>query len=578
MDLDYEFNANNKPLADVLFDTARKYRVPRYQRPYAWGIEEVSEFWEDLVLNDKPYFFGSFIFNTEHEDEDRYVDIIDGQQRLLTITIFVAAIRDVAKDIDLDSSKLYHRKDIAIEDWEGEHYYRILPSETLIPFFHDHIQDGTKDILQAKTSTPEEARIRANYEYLLKKVKAEVDRFPSLETKLEVLSKLRKKVRSLIVINVEINREEDAYEIFETTNARGMELSVADLLKNLIFKNIKPGEDRDLAKEVWLEITGNVESTNTDLKRFIRYFWLSKHNFVTEKKLYREIKTKIANWQVLLQDLWDASGWYNRLLEGDERDFQDLKNSSKIFESVFATRLMGVSQCYVLFLSILRNYGNLGTDPAHVFALIEKFSFQYSVVCKLPGNRLEKIYSKAAQEIEKAATSMPTDKRAAKIQSIFTSLEKEVKEIAPSEALFKDSFTELALKNSEESRWLTKYILGRINGHLQKTDEFLINFNKVNIEHILPQNPDKDWKLTKKEIKPYVNRLGNLTLLSQKINSKIQNSTAVKKLPELDNSELAITVRLVESLKAHNAKWGDGAITERQSEMADISYEHVWKL
>ncbi len=87
---------------------------------------------------------------------------------------------------------------------------------------------------------------------------------PSLDAKAESVKSLRDKVASLIVINVEIAKEEDAYEIFETTNARGVELSVADLLKNLIFKKIPAGNDRDLAKEIWLDISVNIESTDTN--------------------------------------------------------------------------------------------------------------------------------------------------------------------------------------------------------------------------------------------------------------------------------------------------------------------------
>jgi len=87
------FEAHDEPISEILFAN-RKFEIPRYQRPYAWTIDHVTEFWEDLSGSDEPYFLGSFIFNTEHESIDGYVDIIDGQQRLLTITILVAVLRD----------------------------------------------------------------------------------------------------------------------------------------------------------------------------------------------------------------------------------------------------------------------------------------------------------------------------------------------------------------------------------------------------------------------------------------------------------------------------------------------------
>lgn len=577
----FTFEADDKPLSDILFETRRKYRIPRYQRPYAWGAEEITEFWEDLITNQEPYFLGSFIFNTEKEKEDGYVDIIDGQQRLITITILMAVIRDIAKDIDSKDADLFQRQDIAIEDWEGQSSYRIKAAESLEEYFTKYIQSNSADIIKSKTNSDEEGRVKSNYEFLRDKVDAEISRFQIKDAKIETLKKLRRKLRELMIINVEISREEDAYDIFETTNARGMELSVGDLLKNLIFKNIKPGEDKDFAKDVWNEITRSIEETNTELKKFIRYYWISTHGFVQEKKLYKEVKKKISNseWMVLLQDLWDDSRKYNLLLEGEESGFRELKgHGAKIYESVFAIRLMNVSQCYVLLLSILRNYERLGFDPYRLFQFIEKFTFQYSVVCKLPGNRVEKIYSKYALDIHEAAIRGPNEKTTRKLQSLFSGLQNELKDIAPSENLFMEGFPDLAYRNSDERRRLIKYILSRFNGHFQKTDEYIINYNSVNIEHILPQNPDKDWKLTKKEIKDYVNKLGNLTLLSKVLNSKAQNSIISVKLPELKESGLDITKTLVKELEESNLEWGEKQILNRQIEFAKIAYKKIWAL
>jgi uncharacterized protein with ParB-like and HNH nuclease domain len=581
MEQGFTFDANDMPLADIFFGARRKYRVPRYQRPYAWGVEEITEFWDDMISNEEPYFLGSFIFNTEHEKKDGYVDIIDGQQRLLTITLLMAVIRDLAAGVDRKDAELFQRQDIAIEDWDGKSSFRIKPAETLENFFSKYVQSNTGDIIQSKPGTHEEKRVLANYEFLKEKVKAEISRFQTKESQIGALKNLRKKLRNLLVINIEISREEDAYDIFETTNARGMELSVSDLLKNLIFKNIKPGEDRDFAKDVWKEITKYVEETNTELKRFIRYFWISKYEFVQEKKLYKEIKKKIAQseWQTLLQDLWDDSHRYNHLLEGDESDFQDLgKHSHEIYDSVFALRLMGVSQCYVLLLSILRNFSRLGFDPYKTFQLIEKFTFQYSVVCKLPGNRVEKLYSKFALEIDSTAKNGPNEKITRKLNSIFSKFENELKNEAPSKPLFMEYFTELSYRNSEESRRLMKYILEKINTVFEGTQEHLINFNTVNLEHLLPQNPEKDWGLTKKDIKDYVNKLGNLTLLSEILNSKAQNSVISKKLPEIEKSKLAVTQKLIQSVKDSNGEWGEEQIDARQVEFAEMAYELIWKL
>ncbi len=404
-----KFDAKDTNIGSVLFSENKKFQVPRYQRPYAWTTEQVSEFWEDLLTNAEPYFLGSLIFNLEEEGETGYIDIIDGQQRLLTITILMSVLRDTMKSLDQEKSKLYQRKAISIENWKGGEAYRIVPSDTLKDYFTQHIQSGEGDILNSAPNTDEEQKVKSVYEYLKERVDLEQKRIPSVEGKIEILENLRDKVAGLIVINVEIAKEEDAYEIFETTNARGVELSVADLLKNLIFKKIPAGKDRDFAKEVWQDISVYIESSDTELKKFIRYYWISKYSQVTEKKLYREIKNKVKNWQSFLEEIWDAADLYNKMLEGSETDFQHLKNGLKIYDSLLALKIMGVSQSYVLLMSILRNHEKLGTDPYRIFQLIEKFSFQYHVVSKLPGNRIEKIYSKYALKLEDTINSS-TDK------------------------------------------------------------------------------------------------------------------------------------------------------------------------
>lgn len=571
-----KFEAKDKRVVDVLFSKYNKFRIPRYQRPYAWKEDEISEFWNDLIGSEDPYFIGSLIFNNEPLGETGYIDIIDGQQRLLTITIFSAVLRDNAKGIDIEVSNRYHRQDIAVEDRRGNESFRILPGDSTQKYFQKYIQEKNNNIIESDPNTKEELIIKKNYQYLYKKVSNELDKFDSNEKKLEFLDKLRDKVSGLIVIHIQIENEEEAYEIFETTNARGVDLSVSDLLKNLIFQKIPAKRDRDLAKDKWNEITNNVQATNTELKKFIRYYWISKHSFVTEKKLFKEIKREITDWNAFLEDLRNDSDWYNRLLEGSDDDFRDIKSGEKIYRSIFGIKLMDVSQCYVLLLSILRNHDSLGTDPTRIFQLIEKFTFQYSVVSKLPGNKVERIYSKFAIKIENILKNTPKKKISGKIQSIFAELEKELIDEKPSSILFKENFTELSYKNSTKSRMLIKYILNQIDSFYRKTGEERIDFANVNIEHILPLKPDEYWNLTKQEIKYYVNRLGNLTIIDKKINSKVQNRVIKEKIEEYKSSRLPITEELVKTLKNLDYKWDEKQISRRQEEFANLAYNEIW--
>ncbi|MFC1868064.1 DUF262 domain-containing protein [Thermodesulfobacteriota bacterium] len=574
MKTELSFEAHDQPLKDVLFSNW-KFRIPRYQRPYTWSDDHISDFWTDLIGTENPYFFGSFIFNKEPLHDEGYAEVIDGQQRMLTVTILIAVLRDLADQIDKEIAHLFQRQDIAMEDRYGKESYRIECGDSTKPFFENYIQSRNDNILESCPSNPEEFRIKANYILLRDKVIAELKRFETKEKKLALLQSLRDKVSDLIIIRIEIAGEEDAYEIFETTNARGVDLSIADLLKNLIFKKIRVKDDRDLAKEIWTDIVNNIQETSTELKKFIRYFWISKYSFVTEKHLFRAIKSQVTDWQNLLEELWDASQWYNRMLEGSREEWIDLKNGNKLFKSISALRRMGVSQCYVLLLSILRNNKELGTNPIRVFKLIEKFTFNYSVICKLPANKVEKIYAKYARQIENAVKTEPPKKISGKIQNLFSQIEKDLRDERPSFETFKGHFIEMAYSRSQRSRDLIKYTLNEINAHDQ-TGEHKIDFDNVNIEHMLPQSPSKGWKLTKKDIKGYVNKLGNLTLVSKRFNSQVGNKIISEKIDAYAESEISMTQKLVELLSEVGYKWGEKEIIERQIKFADLSYNKIW--
>ena len=122
------------------------------------------------------------------------------------------------------------------------------------------------------------------------------------------------------------------------------------------------------------------------------------------------------------------------------------------------------------------------------------------------------------------------------------------------------------------------YALKKINSHLEGgTGEYKVDPRMVNFEHVLPQKPDQ-WGLDSGEIQEYIHQIGNLTLVSKKINSKIGNKPISGKLNELKKSELSITKELVNNITKNNEKWDESAIVSRGHEMATMSFEKIWKI
>jgi hypothetical protein len=260
----------------------------------------------------------------------------------------------------------------------------------------------------------------------------------------------------------------------------------------------------------------------------------------------------------------------------DNDDWRDIKEGSHIYRSLETLHLMGVSQCYVLFMCLLRNMGKINTGPKRIFEIIEKFTFQYSIIAKFPTNKVEKIYSKYALKIERTLADENNSKNiSGKIQHVFSELEKDLASIKPSKEEFILRFMELSYGRSEESRKIIKYALSKIDEYYS-SGEYKIDFDNVNIEHILPQKPGKEWGLKKMEIKDYVHKLGNLTIVSKQLNSSIGNKNLSEKIEGLKKSEIIINKKLVECIQGVDFTWGESQITSRQKDLAELAYTLVW--
>ena len=136
---------------------------------------------------------------------------------------------------------------------------------------------------------------------------------------------------------------------------------------------------------------------------------------------------------------------------------------------------------------------------------------------------------------------------------------------------------DLKYKNSDYNRLLVKYVLSEVNNYFEPTKEHKIDFNYVNIEHIFPQKPEKNWGLTKEQIKDYVNLLGNLTLVDRVINSKAGNKSISEKIKLLKESELPITKIIVKQIVDSGLIWNKDSIIERQAEIAKLAFDEIWK-
>jgi uncharacterized protein with ParB-like and HNH nuclease domain len=573
-----KFDAEDKSLSE-LFTGQEKYKIPRYQRPYSWTTDEVSDLWNDLKEEDST-FLGSFVFNYEKYHEEKFVEVIDGQQRLITLMILLAVLRDLYKELgdikksDRTQDLIAHTHPITLEE-----AYRLKCGDSLSDFFINNIQKKESDILLSKPKTKELKAVKENYKFLRERISEELKQIREKAKQIKFLDDLKQKIFDFKMIWIKIENDEDAYSIFETVNARGADLTAADLLKNYLFSKLPKRDDGiDLAKDTWATIEDNIESAKGPLNvsKFIRYYWLSRYSFVQEKKLYKEVKKTISDPSDFLTNLTTASEYYYKIASDSVgvndwlNDFEDKRTAQKIVETLNGLRTMGITQCYSLLFCLLLNKEKIGFDFSGIFKTIEKYHFAYSAVCKLSGNVVERLYFNTSKEIQEALKISDVKKRTQNIQRALNNFKNSLE--YPTKEFFIEKFKDIEYKNYP----LVIYILSNIEKSMGQTEEHSVNFTKVNIEHILPQDP-KEWGLKKEQTRDYVNKLGNLTLISKKINGSIGNKTLKEKTKLFKDSELKINKGLVEKFKSLKYKWNAEEIEERQKELAGYAYDTVWK-
>ncbi len=245
------------------------YQIPLYQRDYEWGLDEIEDLWNDIlnaIENKADHFLGAFVFKGE-KGKDTTFDVMDGQQRLITLTILLAAIRD---NLDkLGEKKLAKGTQVSISnpDKNGNETYRLILNRSAGGYIEELVQkyEGSRNTLVPKSQ--EEKKIKKTYEVFYNKIKEKLSALSDISDKISFLKELKEKIEAIYVIGIYVITEEDAYTIFEVLNDRGLELSVADLLKNLIFKKYNQSKIKD-AEDTWRKTIHLFENRKINLQNF----------------------------------------------------------------------------------------------------------------------------------------------------------------------------------------------------------------------------------------------------------------------------------------------------------------------
>lgn len=564
----------DKPIEAVL--QGGYYRIPRFQRPYSWGREHVEDFLND-TLSDTPteYFIGSLVVFKETHD-DRF-GLVDGQQRMTTITMMLCGVRDVFLQEGQEDLAKGIQNYIERRNKENRSEF-ILHPETSYPYFHTKIQTfpTEQDANDNPDISNEEQALKEAYEVITTLIQDRVQkirnkRLTSTTKKRAIkreLENIRDAILRLNVIFIEVDNEDDSYIIFETLNTRGKDLTVTDLVKDYLARHIRPtarGVDR--FKDRWIKTIKMIEEASADIEtdQFLLHFWLSRYPYTTLKKLYKELKRAVPGSQApnLLTNIEKDAEIYRIAIEPEYRSWTN--QEEKIRQSLEAYRLFKIRQPLPYILSLLRAYFDRGFSLSSLRAalqLVENFHFCFSAITShRSSGSVSVLYAQTARLL--SSTNTTQDKA-----NVVSTLRADLRNRHIAKDEFEIDFIQLAFsKKFTKKRSLVKYILSKLDEYHNNSGR-TTNYSSMTIEHIAPQDGSSN-NLSDEQIA----NIGNLILVDEETNKQLANKTFSQKKKILRQKNIWMS-----DVLSRARAWDAQAIERRAKELSDLAYGSVWRV
>lgn len=488
---------------------SERYIIPTLQRPYSWDKKSVEKLWNDILDNDPGYYIGSIVAVTEGGATGRD-QIIDGQQRLTTLSLFLIAIRDYIKirkvrgfnDIEdeIDDVLIKYRKD--------EHQTRLSFSEEKSMIVYQDLIQG-KEIQELNSNL--QKRFLQNYSFVLEKIKEY-----SPKCKISEIKDIFNKIKELQLIFIQCEDKTAAYGLFESLNATAMSLATNDLIKNSIFEALCE-DDKKLktVEEGWKNMFEEFDEDSSYLKIFIRHHWMSTVGYISNAGLFKAFVDKYTGREFeYAKSLFSLSSIYLSLRNGYVESLSKINarryDVTEIKETLLFLSYLGVDQIYPVLLFI---YENDNKEFKKDLSRLVAFQFLYKYVPGSPSVPEKKYFANFCEgKISK--------------QDMFSGLYK----LCDKQT---DAFVESLVQR-------VKYVKGK-SGDVQFLLEKYVYLcggtfiKKPTVEHILPQDTeDPIYKIFKNnpENMKLIHSLGNLTVLEEDENgdtAKFNQKFSLKK-------------------------------------------------
>jgi uncharacterized protein with ParB-like and HNH nuclease domain len=544
-----------------LLGNGLRYNIPKFQRDYSWTMEQWDDLWQDIDMvrngEEPAHYLGYLVLQTQ---DDKNYKVIDGQQRMTTLSVLILAVIKVLQD--LVESGVNPKQNTARIDSFRSSYIGYLDPVTLVSQNKLTLNRNNDDFYRQKLVplqrlpqrglNSSEKLMRDCFIWFHNRLKQQFTTGESVAGYLdEIIDKL---FFTVITVNDELN----AFRVFETLNARGVQLSSADLLKNYLFSIVDtPGSHASEIAEIeslWSKVIAKLG--NQKFPEFLRVYWNSRNKTVRKSELFKVIRRSIRNKQEafqLIRKLENSADIYIALRNPGDELWITKPDISQFLE---ALKLFQVRQPIALLLA---SYEHLDkSNFTKILKAIVMVSFRYNVIGGLNPNDQEVVYNQSALKIRRGESFS------------FAWLD----QIYPEDDSFETAFSNIEFKRTARGHKIIRYILGNIEKQLYQNP---IDYQSAtfSIEHILPENPEEGaWDhIPDDTLDRCVYRLGNLALLEKNLNKDANSKGYAHKREILTRSSVQSTA----NIPNHYDQWNEQSIISRQRQLARVA-KGIWRL
>ncbi|MDU9767804.1 DUF262 and DUF1524 domain-containing protein [Helicobacter pylori] len=537
----------------------KQFVIPIYQRVYSWEKEQCKQLWDDIIKtggNDQNdqiegHFIGSIVFVHDGIYTTNYNEllIIDGQQRLTTITLLFIALRDHLNDEDEFLEKFLCQKIqnryLINSDEKGDKKFKLILSES--------DKDTLLSLIDKDRRKPSEPSLKIveNFKLFEEWIRKNTDK---LETIFKGLDKL-------MVVEISLERGKDNPQlIFESMNSTGKDLTQTDLIRNYILMGLEPEKQEDFYNQYWRAMEEDFKQNETLFNQFVRHYLTIKTREIPNiNKVYEAFKRyqqeRGIETEALLQDLQKYCGYFCRIVFKKEAD----KGLNKALGFLVDLEMDVI---YPLLLELYSDYSDgvlSKQDFIPIIYLTESYICRRAV-CGLGTNSLNKVFPFVTKKINK-------DQYLESIKVHFGYLTE--KQRFPNNDEFKKLFITIDFYSFKKK----KYFLERLENFDTKEP---VDTQKCNIEHIMPQTLTEEWKRDLGENfqaihDKYLHTIGNLTLTGY--NQEYSNNSFQEKR-DMEKGFKQSPLRLNQSLKDLES-FGEKEIEKRANDLADWALK-IW--